>query len=384
MIAFYITLSSKSLQINDSKTEQLIKVNYTSVQTSVIMNTESKQDRFFPDQHFALQRKVRYLLTYTDQLLFGPYGADALEYAGILTEFGANTAWFHGFDEKAFAVCDRHHLFACVEFKTFRADFNQHPELIPIGIDGKPIRFGKLVQGVCLSNQPFLDEIEFNLTEGLKRFQPRGIWLDYLTFTGWFETSDPDLQDNCFCKACVTEFCESQNLDVDRPAVIMQKHAALWRRHKCEKIAKFAARYAELIHSSQPDSIVGAYLCPWQPHEFDSGISRIFGQDVNLMADAIDVFTPLIYTAKSGRAYGWGREYLESSGGWMPAGKKVQLILDAQDFPQSLEAAASSRIPSWGIQMFSGGSIFSDRGRAEQFRQAVNQIKQTVASAESS
>ncbi|MDW7655942.1 MAG: hypothetical protein SCM11_02080 [Bacillota bacterium] len=311
-----------------------------------------------------------------DQLLFGPYGADALEHAGTLAEFGANAVWFHGFNEKAFAACDCHHLAACVEFKTFRADFNRHPELIPIGVDGKPIRVGKLVQGVCLSNQSFLDEIEFSLAEGLKQFQPRGIWLDYLTYAGWFETPDPDLQDSCFCQACITDFCETQHLDADHPSIILQKHAALWHRHKCEKIARFAARYAGLIHARQPDCIIGAYMCPWEPHEHDRAITRIFGQDVNLLADAIDVFTPLIYTTKSGRASDWGREYLEKSADWIPAGKKIQLILDALDFPQSLEAAAASRIPSWGIQVFAGGSIFADRSRAELFRQAVTKIRQ--------
>ncbi len=112
----------------------------------------------------------------------------------------------------------------------------------------------------------------------------------------------------------------------------------------------------------------------WDGLQRTRAMSRIFGQDVDLLADAIDVFTPLIYVAKSGRASDWGKEYLEKSGDWMPAGKKIQLILDALDFPQSLEAVAASRIPSWGIQIFSGSSIFADRSRAELFRQAVAQI----------
>lgn len=312
----------------------------------------------------------------SDQLLFGPYGANALEHAEILAESGANAVWFHGFNEKAFTACDRHHLDACVEFKTFRADFSRHPELIPIGVDGRPIRFGRLVQGVCLSNKSFLDEIEHNLAEGLKQFQPHGIWLDYLTYAGWFETPDPDLQDSCFCQACIADFCETQNLDADAPSVILQKHTELWRRHKCEKITRFAANYAGLIRARQPDCIIGAYLCPWAPHEYNEAITRIFGQDVNLLADSIDVFTPLIYTAKSGRAPDWGKEYLEKSGEWMPAGKKIQLILDALDFPDSLDAAAASQIPSWGIQLFGGSSIFADRSMAGKFRQAVDQIRQ--------
>ncbi|MSP12404.1 MAG: hypothetical protein EXR62_05540 [Chloroflexi bacterium] len=121
-------------------------------------------------------------------LLFGPYGRAALEYGSRLPEYGANAAWFHGFDTEAFEVCAQHHLAPCVEFKTFRADFKAHPELIPTGIDGKPIRFGDKVQGICLSQKAYLEETEKDLLAGVAAFRPTGIWLDYLTYAGWFET----------------------------------------------------------------------------------------------------------------------------------------------------------------------------------------------------
>ena len=99
----------------------------------------------------------------TAPLLFGPYGSPAIEYANHFADYGANAAWFHGFDVNAFETCQIHQIAACVEFKTFRADFNSHPELIPIGVDGQPIRYGDLVQGVCLSQTEFLQETEENI-----------------------------------------------------------------------------------------------------------------------------------------------------------------------------------------------------------------------------
>ena len=90
--------------------------------------------------------------------LFGPYGRTALAHADALASHGANACWFHMFDAEAFDLCRRHGLHACVELKTLRADFGQRPELLPIGVDGEPIRHGRLVQGVCLSQQAFLDE----------------------------------------------------------------------------------------------------------------------------------------------------------------------------------------------------------------------------------
>jgi hypothetical protein len=105
-------------------------------------------------------------------LLFGPYGGGALAHGARLAHYGANAAWFHMFDERAFETCARHGLAPCVEFKTFRADFDKRPELTPIGADGRPIRYGALVQGVCLSQHEFLAETEAALVEGVRAFQP--------------------------------------------------------------------------------------------------------------------------------------------------------------------------------------------------------------------
>ena len=94
------------------------------------------------------------------------------------------------------------------------------------------------------------------------------------------------------------------------------------------------------------------------------------------MAPAIDIFTPLIYVKKSGRSSKWGREFLERSKEFIPSQQKVQLILDALDFPDSLLETARSSIPSWGIQIFGGAQVFNDPAKAEIFRNAVKNIQE--------
>ncbi|MBN1582772.1 MAG: hypothetical protein JXA89_18820 [Anaerolineae bacterium] len=313
----------------------------------------------------------------TIPLLFGPYGSGALEHIGEFVAGNANALWFHGFNPTAFELCARHDITACVEFKTFRADLNQHPELIPIGVDGEPIRYGRLVQGVCLSNKAFLQETEENLIAGLQSFKPAGIWLDYLTYAGWFETPEPDLQESCFCDRCVAEFCAATGLDAVSPDEILTQHAEAWTAHKCERVAGFAAHYARLIHQHLPGCVIGAYMCPWTPDEYDGALSRIFAQDYALLAPSIDVFTPLIYAQKSGRPPGWGRTLLEQAPD-LAHGRKVQLILDILDFPASLTATAASSQPSWGLQIFGGAQIFDDPQRMRIFQQAVTQIRDMI------
>ena len=308
-------------------------------------------------------------------LLFGPYGSSALEYVDRFRTYDANALWFHGFDHDAFDACARHELTACVEFKTFRADFGARPELIPIGVDGQPIRYGRLVQGVCLSQEAFLEETRCNLRAGVRGFRPAGIWLDYLTYAGWFETPDPDLQESCFCPDCIADFCDTTGHDATTPAQILGTAAGDWARHKCERIARHATEFAQIIRSALPGCIIGAYMCPWAPGEFDGALGRIFAQDYTRLAPAIDVFTPLIYAKKSGRSPSWGRAFLDQAAAFVPPARKVQLILDALDYPDSLLATAAADHPSWGIQIFGGADVFADRQLAKVFRSAVGRVR---------
>ncbi|MBN1372609.1 MAG: hypothetical protein JW987_11780 [Anaerolineaceae bacterium] len=308
-------------------------------------------------------------------LLFGPYGSAAVEHIDRFPQANINALWFHGFDPAAFETCQKHGIAACVEFKTFRADFAQRPDLVPIGTDGKPIRYGELVQGVCLSRHDYLDETEAALIAGLKQFEPTGVWFDYLTYAGWFETPTPDLQDSCFCPDCIREFCQSTGIDADTSQAILSQHAAAWTRHKCERVARYAAHYAGLVRSLRPGCVTGAYMCPWTPEEFDHALTRIFAQDYSLLAPAIDIFTPLIYCTKSGRPQRWGRDFLEASPRFVPAGKPVQLILDVLEYPDSLLETAHSTIPSLGIQLFGGKRIFEDPEQVKLFAQAVEKIR---------
>jgi hypothetical protein len=314
--------------------------------------------------------------------LFGPYGSSAVEFIDQFARYGANALWFHGFDAEAFAACEKFGIEACVEFKTFRADFGERPDLAPIGADGRPIRFGKLVQGVCLSKKDFLEETEAHLVDGLRRFHPRGIWLDYLTYAGWFETPTPDLQDSCFCAECVAEFCNSCGVDARTPEQILKTMPGLWEKHKCERVAGLARHYADLIRAQLPDCIIGAYMCPWLPDEFERGLTRIFAQDYALLAPAIDIFTPLIYCTKSGRDAAWGRTYLEAAKSFIPRERGVQLILDMLEFPQSLLATAEANVPSLGVQIYGGAEIFRDGEKGKIFMEAVGRMREKMGRVE--
>lgn len=311
-------------------------------------------------------------------VLVGPYGGIDREYVSAMTEAGGNAVWFHGFNGQLFDLCDAHGLAPCVEFKTFRADFAEHPDLVPIGVDGHPIRYGRLVQGVCLSKQWFLEKIEEELTQGVRTYRPAGVWFDYLTYAGWFETPDPDLQESCFCDDCVADFQNAYHVDASDPEEILREHGEAWHRYKCERIAGFAARYRQIVKAALPDAVIGAYMCPWEPHEHHGALTRIFAQDYGLLGESIDVFTPLIYAKKSGRPANWGRTFLTRKHAFVPQASKVQLIVDVLDYPASLTEAAASPVPTWGVQLFGGRSVFADAEQTRYFARSAEAIRRAA------
>jgi hypothetical protein len=57
-------------------------------------------------------------------LWFGPYGSGVLP--DNVRDYGVNATWFHGFSEERFEACAKLGIAACVELKTFRADFAKY------------------------------------------------------------------------------------------------------------------------------------------------------------------------------------------------------------------------------------------------------------------
>jgi hypothetical protein len=317
--------------------------------------------------------------------LFGPYGTLSADNVERFRASEANAVWFHGFSAELFERCASVGASACVEFRTFRANFTENPHLCPTGADGRPIRYGNLVQGVCLSQTDFIRERESELREGLATFSPTGVWLDYLTYAGWFETPNPDLQESCFCPSCIAAFNEATGVDCSDPGEILTDHSEAWHRHKCDRIDSYARRFAGIIRDARPGTLVGLYACPWYPEEFDQALTRIFAQDLHRLAETFDVITPLMYAKKCGRPPECSPEYLETCDAFIPRDTPVAPIVDVLDFPYNLQALAgiapypsgtpsSGRAPG-GIQVFGGDTIFADDDQTALFDASVRRIR---------
>ncbi len=177
----------------------------------------------------------------------------------------------------------------------------------------------------------------------------------------------------------MADFCEATGVDADDPRRILSDYQHEWTQHKCRRIASFARLYSSIVREKLPRCVIGAYLCPWSPLEWNGALSRIFAQSYPMLAPFIDVFTPLIYAQKSGRGPDWGARFLNEAPGFVPADRKVLLILDVLDFPDGLTQTAASQVPSWGLQLYGGAEVFSDPAKAQVFSEAAAAVRAVAA-----
>ncbi|MFO7729822.1 MAG: alpha-L-fucosidase [Spirochaetia bacterium] len=91
---------------------------------------------------------------------------------------------------------------------------------------------------LCL-NTPYLDELLRQVEEVLRRFEPKGLWLDIVGVRP------------CYCRTCINE-AETLGLDMDNPSEMM----ILWEKtyknyqHKVEKLVEKVSETTEIIHNS--------------------------------------------------------------------------------------------------------------------------------------
>ena len=93
-------------------------------------------------------------------------------------------------------------------------------------------------------------------------------------------TPSPDLQDSCFCRACIDDFLPKHG------------HRRCGPRSNtggtCPRVGSSQVQpnrspggglMRGIIRDRLPQCVIGAYMCPWRPEEFDGALGRIFAQD---------------------------------------------------------------------------------------------------------
>lgn len=298
-----------------------------------------------------------------------------------LPDLGINAAFVHGgsidsalMDQARADGIDIYSEFATLNGKGYVED---HPEAWAINEKGERVEAATWFMGVC-PTEPGFREYRFDqLRQLLRRYDVKGIWMDYVHWHAQFEDPEPILPETCFCDHCLNQFSTESSIDIvgsttaDKANWILHNHDAEWRDWRCHVIRDWAIAFRTIIQEEKPGTLLGIYHCPWNDEEFDGARRRILGLDYDLLRDVVDVFSPMVYHAAMGR----GPEWVEENIVWFcdrvnikpGTTPKVWPIVQAYNNPGKVSAEEFEKVMRGGLAGASSGlMMFTTRSVAEE------------------
>jgi len=196
----------------------------------------------------------------------------------------------------------------------------------------------------------------------------------------------PRLEDACFCPVCLEDFQERTGTELPhgdtarRASFILDEHLQEWSHWKCNSIVRFCADARQVLQRERPGARLGMFSVPWSEADYDGAIRRIIGQDFALLAEHIDVFSPMAYHRMCGRPVSWIHDhalYLDGRTGRRGTWPIVQAVdhpgsLSAAELVQALEAGVKE--PAGGVIVFTLKELLQEPEKLERTQQYFRSV----------
>ena len=304
-----------------------------------------------------------------------------------LNDYGVNAVFVHSgaIDD---ALVKRARTEGCkvfAEFATLNGGYQdwvkKHPEAHPIDDEGNPARKATWFMGVCPTNKQFRDFRMTALRELLEKHDLDGVFLDYLHWHGQFEDPYPQFIKTCFNDDCLAAFEKASGVKVEGKSVaekakwIFAKAPKQWEDWRASVVTDWAREAREIVKSIRPNAVVGNYHVAWRDEDLSGVRRRALGVDLRALAEHVDVFAPMLYHGRSGKAPESVRDYVE----WFSQNYLTQVqtdripqmwpIVQAHDEPR-VSPDEFERVlrygmggKSSGVMMFTIASVAKDEGK---------------------
>ena len=278
------------------------------------------------------------------------------------------------------------------EFATLNGNnyVEEHPEAWAINENGEQVEAASWFMGVCPTEPGFRQYRYDQLRSLLEEFDLDGVWMDYVHWHAQFEEPEPMLFETCFCDHCLNRFSEDSGIRLpsgttpEKARWILENQDSAWRSWRCEVILEWANKMKAILKEIRPDALLGLYHCPWDDQEFDGARYRILGLDYDLLKETIDVFSPMVYHGRMGRAPGWVQENIQWFCTRINAQKDtypmVWPIVQAYDDPQVIDNEEFETVlrgglagQSSGVMMFTTHAVAENEGKIAVMKKVYTQ-----------
>jgi hypothetical protein len=272
--------------------------------------------------------------------------------------------------------------FGCLNICFDPAFAAAHPELLPIDQFGRTEEKQDWYIGLPPDRRENLDHKRAMLENAVPALDPDGIHLGFVRWPGFWEIWLPDVDrrsmpDYCYSQETLRRFCQAANLDlpltdpVTAARMIAERYRAEWRRWKCGVTVQAIGELRRAVQAEKPGTAIAINTLPFFQSDFDDAVEEVFGQDIAMLSEVVDVFEAMTYHQILRRDAAWpaavgsdiknrtGRQvictlqaealYLEG----MHAGRGRSAKISAVEFEQAVDAVEKSAIDGMCVFTFS-------------------------------
>jgi hypothetical protein len=185
------------------------------------------------------------------------------------------------------------------------------------------------VEFVCPSREDYRQQRLHEAVALLEKYRPDGLSLDFIRHFVFWEMVPPDgridpLDTTCFCPHCLERFQRETGVAVPERARgsptsaaewLFAHERAAWIRWRAELVSSWVRGLVAEARRVAPGVVVGVHLVPWTKGEYDDGLLRVAGQDVETLGSLVDYVSPMCYAHMLHREPAWvGRVVRELAG----------------------------------------------------------------------
>lgn len=302
----------------------------------------------------------------------------------VLGDLGVNAIFVHSgaINPAMVSRAKNEGLKIFAEFATLNGKnyVQKHPEAWAINENGEPVEAASWFMGVC-PTEPDFRAYRFNqLRELLQKYELDGVWMDYVHWHAQFEDPSPILPETCFDQNCLKKYSQDTGIAIpngttaEKARWILQNHEKSWRNWRCRVIVEWAMEIRSVLEELRPGTLLGLYHCPWTDDEYQKARRGILGLDYDLLAEVIDVFSPMVYHGRMERPADWVEEniaWFSKRVNNIKTDRKIRVwpivqahndphVISGKEFETVLRAGLSGTAS--GVMMFTSYAVLAHAG----------------------
>jgi len=269
--------------------------------------------------------------------------------------------------------------------------WDQHPDWRTVDKSGNdfPDSWQKMICPSCEDYREFKLSI---IQEVLEKFHPEFLILDFIRLPVDWEmiTSDTrieSIREYCFCPRCRQKYAASrvhprvnhQSKIYHSPEMNITSDDRQWINWRASLITSFVANVKHLVKIVSPSTKIVVQIVPWRVVDYEGGLLRIAGQDIQSISENCDFLSPMIYHRLIQQEVSYIRELTQHL--FWQTGKPVLPSIQADDFTNpgslsSFEFETALRMTdiaqvSAGVMIFNWGMLWDEKNGIQNEKCAI-------------